>query len=440
MADNYLCRLNIIYMKKTMVIVSAAAILCACSKKNLTETVKNANEQTSPTTEAGATITWNMGTLPANSNNAADLIVPNNLLCNLGVAKTGSPIYVSNNPEVITGSNGWLMQNARTDATRGGRKYFLKGTNILYLFHINKTVRTSTDNAVRFIHVLVSNPRPAGLSISYKGSCYTNVAKPLTGIGTGPCYAVADDWLKSIKQPIPTALPINKTIASFPQFNVREIFKAQLNELNMIDGRFEVTASDSAVYYVVITKSGNSTDAINASQGSYASGDYFEEVPNDFGREAGIYKTHRVTATNTITLPSNASYIGFSLNTTNKFFQVEDQNSDSLMVMRKAASKSYGNYGHYYKVICNITNTGTTSRNVKFYFASNAVGGTDPNMLLWNGPINSNGAIVPVYNIASKPRQEIASWTVDPGTFVHTLEFFVPGLITSNQQIIYQVN
>ncbi len=425
-------------MKKTIAIAAAAVFLAACSKTNPSETVKEESKQSSPVRNAGATITWNTGTLPASSTNPANLIVPNNLLCNLGVVKGGSPIYVSNNPEVLTGISGWLMQNARTDTGRGGRKYFLKGTNILYLFHINKTVRTSADNATRFLHVLVANPRPNSINVSYKGSCYTNASKPLTGLGTGPCYAVANDWLRSTGTTTP--LPINSTISNIPQFNVREIFKAQLNELNMIDGRFEVTASDSAVYYVVLTRTGNLTDAINASQGTFASGLYFEEIPSDFGREAGVYATHTVRATNNITLPSVASYIGFSLNTTNKFFPVENQTSDSLMVMKKAASKSYGNYGHYYNVTCNITNSGTTSRNVKFYFASNAVTAADRNQVNWNGPVRSNGAFVPVYNTVTSPRQEMASWTVNPGTFVHTLEFYVPGLITSNQQLIYQVN
>ncbi len=38
----------------------------------------------------------------------------------------GNPIWKSNNPEVING-NGWLMQNERSDANRGGSAFPLKG-------------------------------------------------------------------------------------------------------------------------------------------------------------------------------------------------------------------------------------------------------------------------------------------------------------------------
>jgi hypothetical protein len=137
-------------------------------------------------------------------------------------------------------------------------------------------------------------------------------------------------------------------------------------------------------------------------------------------------------------LPATASYIGFSLNTSNKFFPVENQNSPALMRLAQAASQTYGNYGHYYKVTCNITNSGTTARNVKMYFASNVTG--TGSSATWNGPVRNNGSVFNVYTTVSSPRQQLASWTVNPGTFVHTLEFYVPGLITTNQQIIYQVN
>jgi hypothetical protein len=396
----------------------------SCTKNEQLTTTPMSEQDNPVRPAAGAVISWITGTLPASSTNPASLIVPNSSLCNLTVTKTGLPIYASNNPEIIEG-NGWLMQNARTDATRGGRRFPLKGPHVLYLFHINKSGST------RFLHVLASNPRPNAISVSYKGSCYNNVSKPLTGAATGPSYFVARDWLNN-------TLPINGNTGSFPQFNVRELFKIQLNNLNLVDGRFEVNASDSAIYYVVATSTGNLTDAINASQGSFAAGPYFPENTNDFGREAGVYATNEVTATNTITLPASASYIGFSLNTSNKFFPVENQNSPALMTLNQAASQTYGNYGHYYRVTCNIVNSGTTSRNVKMYFASN-VTGTGSNAT-WNGAVRNNGTVFNVYTTVSNPRQQLASWTVNPGTFVHTLEFYVPGLITTNQQIIYQVN
>lgn len=412
-------------MKNTCTTVCLAMLLfSACSKNNLLSNTPSTSQDNIVGPSAGSVISWTTGTLPATSTDPANLIVPNSGLCNLTITKSGSPIYASNNPEIFTG-NGWLMQNSRTDATRGGSRFPLKGPHILYLFHINKSGST------RFLHVLASNPRPNTISVAYKGSCYNNVTKPLTGAATGPSYSVAKDWLNN-------TLPISGNTGSFPQFNVRELFKIRLNDLNLVDGRFEVNASDSAIYYVVATSTGNLTDAINASQGSFAAGAYFPENANDFGREAGVYATHEVTATNNITLLATASYIGFSLNTSNKFFPVENQNSSALMTLAQAASQTYGNYGHYYKVTCNIINSGTTARNVKMYFASNVTG--TGSSATWNGAVRNNGTVFDVYTTLSNPRQQLASWTVNPGTFVHTLEFYVPGLITTNQQIIYQVN
>lgn len=412
-------------MKKTSLALCFAIVLfSACSKNNPSPNKAPATQDNITLPSAGTVISWISGTLPLTSSSPANLIVPNSGLCNLSVTKTGLPIYASNNPEIFTG-NGWLMQNARTDATRGGRRFPLKGAHVLYLFHINKS------GSRKFLHLLASNPRPNAITVTYKGSCYNNVTKPLTGAATGPSYFVAKDWLNN-------TLPINGTTGSFPQFNIRELFKIQMNDLNLVDGRFEVNASDSAIYYVVTTSTGNLTDAINASQGSFAAGSYFPESTNDFGREAGVYATNEVRATNNITLPASASYIGFSLNTSNKFFPVENQNSPALMTLAQAASQTYGNYGHYYRVTCNITNSGTTARNVKMYFASNVTG--TGSSATWNGPVRNNGTVFDVYTTLGSPRQQLASWTVNPGTFVHTLEFYVPGLITTNQQIIYQVN
>jgi hypothetical protein len=373
--------------------------------------------------DKGNAISWITGTLPVTGAPASQ-IIPNTSLNSLNVVKGGSPIYVSNNPEIFTG-NGWLMQNARTDATRGGSLFTLGGTNVLYLFHINQSGST------KYIHILASNPNSSAITVTYKGSCYTNLTKPLTGAATGQSYFVAKDWLNN-------TLPINGTTGSIPQFTVREIFKTSMNNSNMVDGRFEVSATGPAIYYVVITSTGNLTDAINASQGSFAPGQYYTETSSAFGREAGIYATNTVTATNSITLPAVASYTGFCLNTSNKFAPVENQNSAALMTMAQASSQSYGNYGHYYKVTLNITNAGSTARNVKMYFASNVTGAATN--ATWNGPVKNNGAVFDIYTTLNNPKVQLSSWTINPGTFTNTLEFFVPGLITSNQQLIYQVN
>ena len=411
--------------KKHLFTFAMLLVLISCEENGVTQDIYQGEVSIDNVNSTALTSGWINGSLPQ-SGTPSQLIIPDTQLNDLNVARSGSAIYKSNNPEIFQ-SNGWLMQNARTDARRGGQRYLLNGTNVIYLFHINRS------GGDRFIHILASNPGSSNISVSYRGSGYTNSPseRPLLGQGTGPSYGVAEDWLTN-------TLPISGNTGSFGTGNVRQIYSKRMGNTNMVDARFEVTSTGPCIYYVVVTSSGSLTDAINASQGSFAAGDYRTESAGTFGREAGIYETDSITADNTITLPSGPAHIGFSLNTSNKFAQVEDQTSPSLMTLAGSSSRTYGNYGHYYKVTTRIRNTGTTTRNVKFYFASNATG--SQSNATYNGPVRSNGAVFDVYTQFNNPRQQIASWNIGPGSFTNTIEFYVPGLITTNQQIIYEVN
>jgi Tfp pilus assembly major pilin PilA len=419
-------------MKKTIVLLSSSVLLftVSCKKNAAHETIAAAivkEEGLSPVSSLAInTSSWTAGLLPVTTD-ITQQILPNAELLPLNVTFGGNKIFKSNNPEIFRG-NGWLMQNSRTDATRGGQQFALTGTNTVYLFHINKS------GAAKFIHLMVTNPNSTGISVSSKGSYYNNVEKPLTVGATGPSYFVAKDWLNNtLRQPQTTA-------TSIAQGQAKEIFKIQMNNNNLVDGRFEITTTGNAYYYTVITSTGNSTDAINATQGSFAAGDYFTESANAYGREAGVYAFTDVNADNSLDIPGQAAHIGFALNTANKFFSViENQTSAALMTMSGASSKTYGNYGHKYAVKFALANNNGVNKTVKLYFASNAVDATKSNTT-WNGPIKMNGSVINVYTKLNAPRQQLSAWTVPPGQFNVTLNFFVPGLITTNQQLIFEVN
>jgi hypothetical protein len=373
-----------------------------------------------------ASTEWTAGALPVTTN-PSQQVLPATQLKPLGVTLSGNKSYKSNNPEIFRG-NGWLMQNSRTDATRGGSAYALSGTNTVYLFHINQS------GATKYLHLLVTNPNAGSITVSSKGSYYTNAEKPLTGSATGQSYFVAKDWLNGTLRQPQTA---NTTLA---QFGAKEIFKLQMNNSNMIDGRFEVTTSGGAYYYTVVTSNGSTTDAINASQASFAAGDYYTESTNTYGREAGVYAFSNVSADNDLVIPASASHIGFALNTSSKFSSsLENQVASSLMTMSGASSKTYGNYGHKYSVTFRLQNNNSVTKTVKLYFASNSVDATKSNAT-WNGPIKMNGSVVNVYTRLNAPRQQLSTWSVPPGLFNVTLEFYVPGLITANQQLIFETN
>lgn len=422
-------------MKKLITVCCTAAVLLAACKKihKQPETLPVTDDVTIQPKEKGSgnmlaarTITtdgWTTGLLPVTTN-VAQHILPDEQLKPLGVTLSGSRMYVSNNPEIFTG-NGWLMQNSRTDATRGGSSYALNGINNVYLFHINKAT------TAKYIHLMVSNPNTGNITYTAKGSYYNNVEKPLTGKATGQSYFVAKDWLSNtLRSNITTPVTVQPA-------KISEVFKLLLNANNMVDARFEINTSGPAYYYTVITSTGNLTDAVNASQGTFAAGTYVTESANSYGREAGVYNTSNVTASNVLNLPSANSHIGFCLNTTAKFKQVEEQTSAALMTMQGASTRSYGNYGNQYNVSFQLNNSNTTAKTVKLYFASNAVDATKANST-WNGPVKLNGSTIDIYTQLNNPRQLLATWTVPVGIFNMTLNFYVPGLITTNQQLIFE--
>lgn len=410
-----------------------SVFIIACKKKEavITQNTNSAvsdlkKEKEGNSNLAARTISsfeWTTGLMPVTTD-VTQHILPDAQLKPLTPVYSGAKMYVSNNPEIFTG-NGWLMQNSRTDATRGGSTFPLSGVNNVYLFHINKATTS------KYIHLMVSNPNYGNITYTGKGSYYTNAEKPLTGQATGQSYFVSKDWLNNT---------MRKTISSpitIQPNKVSEVFKIKMNASNMVDARFEINTSGNAYYYTVITSTGNLTDATNATQGTYAAGTYLTESANAFGREAGVYNTSDVTANNVLQLPSVASRIGFCLNTTAKFKTVEEQTSAALMKMLGSSSRSYGNYGNKYNVTFQLQNNNTSTRTVKLYFASNVVDATKTNGT-WNSQVKLNGTNVDIYTQLNNPRKLLATWTVPVGIFNATLNFYVPGLITTNQQLIFE--
>jgi len=369
---------------------------------------------------------WTSGTLSSSTS-----IVPVSQLKPLPGGPGGNAIWKSNNPEIFRGS-GWLMQNARQDAVRGGSASPLSGNGSLYFLHINKTGGT------RYVHLLVSNPQSGSVTVSGKGSAYTNAEKPLAATpntgGTGQSYWVARDW--STGSPRTTFSNV-----SIPSKGVYQVYRATMNDSNMLDGRFEINASAGVNVYTVVTSSGSTTDAINASQGGPASGDIYSESSTTFGREAGVYQNSVWTGSTGIDVPPANAYLGFALNTASKLSPgVQDQTSPALMRLSDSASRTYGNYGHRYDLTLTLNNRSTSARTVRLSFASNLVKSEDVNPgTTYNGPVLLNGTLKDVYTRPTAPKQWLATWTIQPGAYFNArLSFYIPGLITAGQQLILE--
>jgi Protein of unknown function (DUF3370) len=365
---------------------------------------------------------WRTGAL------TSSIVSPANLKA-LGGDLSGATIWKSNNPEVIRG-NGWLMQNSRTDASRGGTATPLTGTHPLYLFHINKSGST------KYVHVLVTNPQNSSVTISGKGSMYTNQEKPL-GISTGQSYQVARDWLENTLR---TSIS-STTLGSRQAY---QVYRATVPNGGIVDGRFEITSSAGVYYYTVVTSSGTLTDAINASQGGPASGDLASlPAPDKFGREAGIYAASGWSGTTNLDVPAAPAHIGLDFNTTGKnpsgTVILQDQTASASMRLSDSSDRTHGNYAHKYAVTLALSNTSSSARTVRLSIGSNVTGTVDTPSFTYNGPLTLNGTLKNVYLKPTAPKQVLATWTINANSsFNGSITLFVPGLITVNQQLILE--
>jgi hypothetical protein len=346
----------------------------------------------------------------------------------LGGGLGGSRVWKSNNPEKFTG-NGWLMQSARNDASRGGSATPLSGTFPVYAFHINDTGGT------RYLHVLVTNPQSGSVTVSARGSMYTSSEHPLGGAAQGLDYKVARDWLDN-------TLRTNVGNTSVGSGQAMQVYRATLGHGKMVDGRFEVTASAGVYVYTVVTSSGSLTDAVNASQAGPAAGHLAYSGTNAYGREAGVYAESQWTGTTDIDVPAAPAHLGLALNTSAKFAVngvfLQEQASPYVMRLDGMAERTFANYGHYYDVTLALHNNGGSSRTVRLSMASNVTGSSDSPSFTYNGPISLNGTRKDIYTRPTAPKNVLATWTVAPGDFNARIRFYVPGLITIGAQLILE--
>jgi hypothetical protein len=364
---------------------------------------------------------WGNGLLSSTGKVADNNLAPST------ISFGGYQFWKSNNPEIFNGP-GWLMQNARSHATRGGRSAPLSGCTNVYYFHINKT------GGVAYLHLLASNPQSAAVTVSAKGSTYTNSTKPLGGVATGQSYAVAKDWRDG-------SFPINFSNRSVPSATATEISKIQLNVNNMVDGRFEVCASAGIYLYTVITTGGSTTDAITKSQQGPAPGEIKGTSASTFGREAGIFPSSLVAGVTNVVLPAVANkHLGLAFNTTSKFnANLQEHTVGFTMRLSDSTDRSYGNYGHKYDVTYRLYNTMNFARRVRVSFASSLTNTVNTPSFTFSSPASLNGVNFNIYTTPTQPKQIIGTYSVPAnGSFDARLTTFIAGLGVAGQQVILE--
>ncbi|MFJ1958781.1 DUF3370 family protein [Streptomyces microflavus] len=363
--------------------------------------------------------------------------VARELLRPLPGSMTGPELVVSNNPETVTGP-GWLMQHARTTSARGGSARALSGTFPLYLYHQNSTGGTA------WLHVLVSNPGTTAVSVSARGTAWTNADKPLIQdpaqrAGTGPCYATSADWATG-------ALRTYLTSTSVAPKKVVQAARIPMTG-SILDGLLEITASGGVYTYTVVTTDGSLTTAINLSQtdGAAAPGNIIGQTETTYGREAGVYGgSHWSTGLTTVDVPAAGSHLGLALNTTVRQVAALDQTVPATAALSDSSQRSWGNYGAHYSIELALRNPSAQLRTARLVFGSNVTGATDVPGNTWNGAmaVSFDGAapeIHTVYVRPTVPRDIIGTYALPPGaTRTVALDFVVPGLITAGSQLLLE--
>lgn len=228
-----------------------------------------------------------------------------------------------------------------------------------------------------------------------------------------------------------------------PLYGVRELAKVFLPNEKFIDGRYELTISGSALFYVMATTDGNTNTAISLSQSKQATGIISSPSTNTYGRSAGVYEASQLNGNYDVNLPSAQANIGFCFNTTSKFnSNFQEQSTSAVMRLSDSSPLHYGNYGVQFNQVFKLINTTNRSRKVRLYLASNnhaQNSGVRNNQLTYNGPIRVNGAKSTWAVRGDNPKQYFAEWTIPAnGFFNASLTGYLPGLLTANQQIIFQ--
>src|SRR5688572_30768704 len=103
-------------MKFKSLAIGACLILALASCRKDVDTTKNLLPDGNYRTSLIDPTSWTLGTLTATSTDPSQLLIANASLLPLNATLSGNKVFKCNNPEIFTG-NGWLMQNARTDAT-----------------------------------------------------------------------------------------------------------------------------------------------------------------------------------------------------------------------------------------------------------------------------------------------------------------------------------
>ena len=464
-------------MTKSILILGTVSLICfnSCKKelKHMPTTESENNELTAEmASKIVAASSFISGTLPTNG------IVPKTNLIAMGGMLGGNKILVDNMPEKVK-TEGWVFAPPRI----GNTKQAVNGNIEYYNFHFNNISIGGVGKQAYYV-LLATNPNNFAVSASIKGSIFSKA--DVGGFSfSSPSYFIEKESYEVSKRFIENNHSVNSAGITIPAIgsvggNYKVLTYKTVNYGDGIDGRFTLNFSGNTFVYavMVVQKSGESisqmlTRAVNlATTDNFTATDvnkradgewhdsygYIVESSARYGRESGLYNNSEWIVNNTINLPISAGYLGMCLITDQKYMPSiypEDQTAfHSALVptdtrrypaigLLENASRTYGNYGHYYNITLNIVNAKSTVRNLKLSMAFNS-----PNVSLPNATFigyakikdgNSTETGLDIKIRLNNPKETLLNFTCAANASKQvTVRFYVPGLITAGHQLIVE--
>ncbi len=332
-------------------------------------------------------------------------------------------MLTSNNPEVFTG-DGVLYANVPSP-TRGGTAYPLSGDFGVYVHHINQS------GVTKWVSILVTNPNGSEVTVSLRGSGYSQDETGGLALGASPDYRVSKEWITSSARTDTGPVTIAPGKGAV-------LWAGSAGQNREIDGRFALKASAAVRVYVVSTIDGSLQKALDASQPVVdAPGDYRPSgnPPPPFGREAGIYAYDTWTSTFDVEVPAGPKHVAFMVNTATGAGLSQVQAFPALTHYDVSAREAVGMYGNVYDVAIGLRNTlsGAVARRVRVSFHSLANGTASR---WWDGAALVDGRPLDVRHVPGNETTSLFDGVVAPGeTRRWRFRAMVPGLAAIPQAL-----
>jgi hypothetical protein len=335
----------------------------------------------------------------------------------------GDPVFTSNNPEVFEG-DGLLFGTGRASVVRGGARFPMARFGV-YLHHLNRSGGT------KVVSLIVTNPNASSVTVSARGSGYTQTETGGLGLGMSPDFRVSDEWIQSRPTTVLSGAALEP---SRPLL----VWQRSVNDGAEIDGRFRIEASAPVLAYLVVTSTTDLNEVIRQSlvdaPGIIARSG---TPPPPFGREAGVYEFDTWRGAIPVEVPASParSRVGWMVNTATGSGHAQVQAFRALMSYDDSAREAVGMYGNVYDLDVQLrcaASVGGSCR-VRLVFLSHL---TVRISRYWDGVALVDGVRTVIRHVPEAPGTVLGEYTLAGGAS-RTVRFraMVPGLASIPQAL-----